>query len=149
MRIWEYTFPNHRHIFMTRRNKVRLAVSWWRAAQKKEWHRLPGAVPRAIDSPEEYSFDAIESLYCQAVMREAGLQELFTEGGLAPLTLVYEDFILEYEKTVRKVLEFLGLDTIGAEIPPPHFVPTADSVSEEWVQRFRQERQEGWTYRGW
>src|SRR5512140_1999910 len=25
VRIWEHTFPNHHHIFMTRRNKVRLA----------------------------------------------------------------------------------------------------------------------------
>jgi LPS sulfotransferase NodH len=149
IRIWEHAFPNHRHIFMTRRNKVRLAVSWWKAVQTKEWHRLPGASGKAIDRLDGYSFEAIESLYCQAVMREAGLQELFSEGGIAPLTLVYEDFILEYERTVRKVLEFLGLDTIEAEIPPPHFTQTADSISEEWVQRFRQERQEGWTYRGW
>lgn len=31
VRIWENALPNHKHIFMTRRNKVRLAVSWWKA----------------------------------------------------------------------------------------------------------------------
>src|SRR5215510_6292771 len=41
-RIWESACPNHRHIFMTRRNKVRLAVSWWKAIQSQEWHRKPG-----------------------------------------------------------------------------------------------------------
>jgi LPS sulfotransferase NodH len=30
--IWEHAFPNHRHNFMTRRNKVRLAV-YWKAIQ--------------------------------------------------------------------------------------------------------------------
>ncbi len=149
LRIWEYAFPNHRHIFITRRNKVRLAVSWWKATQTRQWHLLPGATPQTIDRTAGYSFEAIESLYCQCVMREAGIQELFSEGGIAPLTIVYEDFILEYEKTVRKVLEFLGLDTINIEIPPPLLARTADVTSEEWVQRFRQERQEGWEYRGW
>ncbi len=149
VKIWEHAFPNHRHIFMTRRNKVRLAVSWWRAVQTWEWHRLPGETPKTVDPKDGYLFAAIESLYCQASMREAGIQEFFSEGNIAPLTIIYEDFILEYEKTVRKVLEFLELDTIGVEIPPPHFVQTADSITEEWVQRFRQERQEGWEHRGW
>ncbi|GAF65777.1 hypothetical protein BTS2_2676 [Bacillus sp. TS-2] len=29
--VWSSAFPNCQHIWMTRRNKVRLAVSWWRA----------------------------------------------------------------------------------------------------------------------
>lgn len=33
--IWESVFPKSRHIFMTRRNKVRLAVSWWKAILRK------------------------------------------------------------------------------------------------------------------
>ncbi len=42
-----------------------------------------------------------------------------SEGSIVPLTIVYEDFIQEYEKTVRKVLEFLELDTIRVVIPLP------------------------------
>src|SRR5687767_5008089 len=37
--VWEHAFPNSHHIFMTRRNKVRLAVSWWKAIKTEEWHR--------------------------------------------------------------------------------------------------------------
>jgi LPS sulfotransferase NodH len=148
-KIWEYAFPNHRHIFMTRRNKVRLAASWWKAIRTQQWHRLPEESLQTIDPMDGYSFDAINHLYCECAMREAGIQELFSEGGIIPLTIVYEDFILEYERTVRKVLEFLGLNTIEIEIPPPPLARTADDISEEWVQRFRQERQEGWKYRGW
>lgn len=37
--VWNCVFPNHHHIFMTRRNKVRLAVSWWKAIQTQQWHR--------------------------------------------------------------------------------------------------------------
>jgi len=148
-RIWEYAFPNHRHIFMTRRNKVRLAVSWWKAIQTQEWHRLSGTSARSVDSSSTYSFDAIHHLYQECSMREAGIQEFFSEGNIVPLTIVYEDFIQEYEKTVRKVLEFLKLDTINIKIPYPSLTPTADDISEEWVQRFREELQKGWENRGW
>jgi LPS sulfotransferase NodH len=146
--VWEYAFPHHRHIFMTRRNKVRLAVSWWRAIRSQEWHRQTGAPPRDVDLSDAYSFDAIRHLYMECTMREAGLQAFFDEGGIVPMTIVYEDFVREYVSTVREVLAFLGLDP-GVEIAPPPLEPTADVVSEAWVQRFREEFQQGWTNRGW
>lgn len=148
-KIWEHAFPNPRHIFMTRRNKVRLAVSWWKAIKGREWHRRAGASPRSVDLTGAYSFDAIHHLYRECSMREAGIQEFFSEGNIVPLTIVYEDFIQEYEKTVRKILEFIELDTTNIEIPVPSLAQTADAISEEWVRRFREELQEGWTNRGW
>jgi trehalose 2-sulfotransferase len=149
VRIWEYALPAHKHIFMTRRNKVRLAVSWWKAIKSQEWHRRSGEAPKSVDLTDAYSFDAIHHLYCECSVREAGIQEFFSEGNIVPLTLVYEDFICEYEKTVRKVLEFLGLDSIHTRLSPPSLARTADVISEEWVQRFREELQQGWENRGW
>lgn len=148
-RVWEHAFPNHRHIFMTRRNRVRLAVSWWKAIKTGEWHRRTGEPPKPVDLADGYSFDAIHHLYRECSMREAGIQELFSEGKIVPLTIVYEDFILEYETTVRNVLDYLGLPGTHVQIPPASLAPTADEVSEEWVQRFRQELQQGWPNRGW
>jgi trehalose 2-sulfotransferase len=147
--IWESVFPHHRHIFMTRRNKARLAVSWWKAIKTEEWHRLSGVSPRPVDLTDAYSFDAIHHLYCECSMREAGIQEFFSEGDIIPFTIVYEDFVKEYEKTVRKTLQFLGLDASDTKILPPALAQTADVISEEWVQRFREELQQGWTNRGW
>lgn len=34
VKIWQNAFPNCKHIFLTRRNKVRLAVSWRRSPEK-------------------------------------------------------------------------------------------------------------------
>jgi len=148
-KIWEYVFPNHRHIFMTRRNKVRLAVSWWKAVQSQEWHRRRGEPPKPVDLSDAYSFDAINHLYNECSMREAGIQEFFTEGHIRPLNIFYEDFVKEYEQTIRTFLDYLELDSSSVTIEAPSLDPTADSVSEEWVQRFRAERQNGWQYRGW
>jgi LPS sulfotransferase NodH len=147
--IWEAVFPNHRHIFMTRRNKVRLAVSWWKAIQSNEWHRRTGEKAKGVDLSNAYSFDAIKHLFTEVSMREAGIQEFLAEGKIVPLTIVYEDFIQEYEGTVWKILDYLGLGRNGVSISTPYFTPTADDLSEEWAQRFRHELQAGWRNRGW
>lgn len=147
--IWEYAFPNHKHIFMTRRNKVRLAVSWWKAIQTQEWHLRPGQSHRAMDLSNSYNYEAINHLYNECSMREAGIQDFFAEGGIVPLNIFYEDFIEGYELTLRTILEYVDAGNQPAKIPPPPLAKTADEVSEEWVQRFREDRQKDWPNRGW
>ena len=82
-------------------------------------------------------------------MREAGIQEFFAEGGITPLNIFYEDFIQNYEGTVRTILDYLELDSKSALIASPALTKLADGVTEEWAQRFREERQNGWPNRGW
>lgn len=147
--IWENAFPNGKHIFMTRRNKVRLAVSWWKAIQTQEWHREHGTKPTTKDVRDRYSFDAINTLCIESVMREAGTQEFFTEAGIVPLTIVYEDFVQCYETIVLEILAYLGIPSDGVMVASPYYEPLADEISDEWAQRFRQERQEGWKHIGW
>ncbi len=148
-KVWEAAFPNSRHIFMTRRNKIRLAVSWWKAIKSGEWHRANGAQAPKADLSNAYSFDAINHLLLESTLREAGIQAFFTEAGIQPLTIVYEDFIADYHGTVKCVLAFLGFEDQEVEIPKPTLSKLADELSEEWVQRFRHERQKGWEHRGW
>jgi trehalose 2-sulfotransferase len=133
---------------MTRRNKVRLAVSWWKAIQSEEWHRKTGASPSSRDVRNAYHFEAIDHLLVESCMREAAIQGFFTEGGIVPLTIVYEDFIADYRGTVERVLAFLNLGLSDSmEIAPPFYARLADEHSEQWVQRFRRERQAGWDHR--
>ena len=147
--VWEQVFPNHRHIFMTRRNKIRLAVSWWRAIQSGEWHLPVNEQRKPVDLSNAYSFDAINHLYNECSMREAGIQEFFAEENITPLNIFYEDFVQNYEGTVRTILDYLELDSQSAAIAPPALTKLADDISEEWVQRFREERQREWVNRGW
>jgi LPS sulfotransferase NodH len=83
-------------------------------------------------------------------LREAAIQEFFTEGGIVPLTIVYEDFIADYAGTVQRVLDFLAIHSPErVKIAPPRYEKLADEVSEAWVQRFRRECQQGWKNIGW
>jgi LPS sulfotransferase NodH len=147
--VWDTAFPNSKHIFMTRRNKIQLAVSWWKAIQSGEWHRLKGTKLAEADLAQAYSHEAIDHLLVESVLREAGMQAFFSEAGIQPLTIVYEDFIANYTGTVRRVLAFLGLEGQNIQIDEPQTAKLADALSEEWVQRFRKERQRGWENRGW
>ena len=141
-RAWQALFPRWQHVFMTRRNKIRLAVSWWRAIKTDEWQRRRGRAPVApADLVDLYHYDAIDHLFAEASLREVAIQEQFHRWGLVPHTIVYEDFIAAYEPTVRGVLDFLqipGRDAVA--IPAPAFDQQADEVSEVWFERFHRER---------
>lgn len=148
--VWSTAFPNcSKHIFMTRRNKVRLAVSWWRAIVSEEWHRSAGTRPKECNLADQYNYDAIHHLIQESVMFEAALEDFFTKNGISPMTVVYEDFIEDYEGTVLRVLQYLGIQTEDVKIAAPAFDKLADDYSEQWVQRYRTESQNGWTNVRW
>lgn len=149
--IWEAVFPNPVHIFMTRRDKVRLAVSWWRSiCQGQHAHRRVGEAALEPPPDEAYEFNAIRHLTLEACLREAAVQALFTEWSAVPLTVVYEDMIADYEATVRRVLSFAGeASAATVAVPPPKYERLADELSERWVQRFRKESQHDWPNQIW
>lgn len=92
---------------------------------------------------------AIDRLMQEAVVREAGIQELFSEAGIVPLEVVYEDAVQDLGTTVNRVLESLGLPPVESDYSSVDLERTSDQLTEEWVQRFRNDRQDGWTGRGW
>ncbi|GAF65776.1 hypothetical protein BTS2_2675 [Bacillus sp. TS-2] len=112
-------------------------------------HRKHGEKPKDVDLIKEYNFNAIHHLFIESTMFEASIEEFFTEAKVVPLTIVYEDFIRDYEGTVLKVLKFLNLPTQNIDISPPYFEQIADDVSEQWVQRYREECQKGWEHIRW
>lgn len=148
--VWENIFPNNKYIFLTRRNKVRQAVSWWKAIVSTEWHRKTGE--KAIYNDvirDKYDFDALTHLLKETVFRECKIQDFFKEGNLTPLTIVYEDFINNYESTIKKVIEFIGIEKSNYSIAPPYYEKLADDLSDEWVERFRKESQKNWDIEIW
>jgi len=151
--LWELLFPKCRHIYMTRRNKIRLAVSWWKAIQTNQWHRLINEKSKS-EMPEEeldkkYNFDAINHLMLEAVLSEAGMQEFFRQNNIRPLTIIYEDFINDFENTVKNILDFLAVDQSGLSIGKPYYGRLADDLSEKWSKRFAEELQHSWPNKGW
>jgi LPS sulfotransferase NodH len=144
-------FPGLRYVWLTRRDKVRQAVSWWKAAQTNRWQRYRDeAEPAGQGAAPEFVFEAVDQLVQEAVAREAAWQRYFTEGGIRPLTLVYEDFVRAPEEAVGGVLDFLGV----AAPPEPgleraRHVKQADATSEAWAERYRAIKEASWRNKGW
>jgi LPS sulfotransferase NodH len=137
-------FPNLSLVFLTRRNKVRQAVSHWRAIQSDLWH-LPREGEPVAPPVDAYRFEAIDTLVHDIVMREAVWQEFFDRLGVSPLTVAYEDFAADPEQVTRQVLDHLGLEPgTGWRLAELPLRPIADELSEDWVRRYRRERQADW-----
>ena len=136
--------PNCKHIFLTRRNKIRQAVSWWKAIKDKVWHLEKGESHQneAAFYEEHYDFDALSSLVKEANLRECAIQAYFTEYNIIPLTLVYEDMIQDFPATIQRVVDYLKIDYEELTVDDFFYEKTANSGSEIWVQRFRAECQD-------
>ncbi len=135
----ETVFPSLRYVRVLRRDKVRQAVSLWKALQTATWRiessRPGGEAPRRTQDGE-FSFDAIDHLRRQITVHEVAWTQYFDENGIEPLTIVYEDLIDAYEETLREVLSYLGIPGEHREAPQLDMHRQADSTSEEWVGRY-------------
>lgn len=136
-------FPDLRYLHLTRRNKVRQAVSHWLAIQTGRWSSAD-----AVHNPNPlYDFAAIEHLLQEIIMREATWAEYFSENRIRPFVITYEDFVRHPAATVGAILDYLDIKRPADFTPPtPAYQRISDSHSEAWVQRFRREKQRDfWT----
>jgi len=134
-------FPDLHYIWLTRRNKVRQAVSHWMAIQSGRW----GSFHEATNPDPEYKFEAIDYLTQELVMREAVWADYFADYHIIPHIVVYEDFVQKKAETVRGIFDFLNIETADDfSVPEPKHTRLANSLSEEWVQRYRKEKQAEW-----
>jgi trehalose 2-sulfotransferase len=131
-------FPNLRYLSMTRQDKVRQAVSLWRALQTWSWSSHQEA---AVGTGHlVYSHAAIAHLIRDIEAHEFEWRAYFRECEVEPLTIVYEDFIGRYEETVREILRYLEVpeaDTVA--ITEPRRDRQADDLSRVWTDRYRAE----------
>jgi LPS sulfotransferase NodH len=139
--VLERTFGDLRWIFLTRRDKPRQAVSLWKAIQNWTWRRDAGD-GRVVAHDLHYSYAAIDHLVRQLEEHERHWAIFFSDHGLFPYTVVYEELVADYEGTARGILRHLGIATPpGLGFPNRRMERQADALSEDWVKRYRAERQ--------
>jgi LPS sulfotransferase NodH len=131
-------FPNLRYLWVTRRDKVRQAVSLWRALQTWSWssHQVPAVGTDHL----VYSHAAIAHLIRDIEAHEDEWRAYFRDAEVEPLTIVYEDFAKRYEETVREILRYLDVpeaETIAIE--QPRRGRQSDDVSRQWAERYKGE----------
>jgi trehalose 2-sulfotransferase len=123
-----------RWLYVEREDKLKQAISLWRAIQTSQW--------RAEDDAEQAEpvFDAAAIGHLKdRLERHAELwRAWFADEGVEPLEIAYESFIAEPHDTVRRVLAYLDLPT-DVTIPDPPMRKQSDGLSTEWAQRYQEE----------
>ena len=127
-------FPGLRLVFITRRDRLRQAVSWVRALQTLKWVTEDNP---PVKRPEVFDHEHITQKLGRIDREEELWESLFSRHGIEPHRVVYEDFVEDQEGTVRAVLDQLGVDApADLHLPPPVLDRQADERSDEWVERY-------------
>jgi hypothetical protein len=83
------------------------------------------------------NFRVVDWALHKIVDDEERWSNFFSESGVEPFVVVYEDFVQHYERTASLVLDYLGISLPeGFTFPPPRVHKQADAMSEEWVARY-------------
>jgi LPS sulfotransferase NodH len=128
-------FPRPRYVWVTRRDKVRQAVSLWKAIQTEAWRGDP-----APDSHQpQYHEAAIDHLVKMLADHDTHWEAFFARKGIEPLVISYEDDLSTgVERAVRSVLRHLDLSVPPGWSAPEHMQRQADERSERWVAQYRE-----------
>ena len=130
-------------IHLTRRDKVEQAVSFVKAMQTGLWHRAPdGTELERLAPPQEPVFDPAEIGKHVEVFTAYDRQweSWFAEERIEPIRMTYEALSSDPAGTLRRLLEDLGLDGKAASGIAPGVAKLADSTNQDWVARFRSEK---------
>ena len=132
-------FPRLRYVFLVRRDKVRQAVSLWRAIQTWQWREDPGDADRG-ERPLRYSFAALDHLRALLQEEEDWWRRYFADAGIEPLTVAYEDLAGGHDDVVRAILRYLEIPFDGGwSLPGPTMRRQSDTRSGDWAERYAAE----------
>ena len=130
-------FGHPRYIWVSRRDKVRQAVSLWRALQTRSWrHGRSGDERPTL----RYHFEAIHHLVGRLESDDLGWRQFFAEHGLEPLTISYEDDLeRDPSAAVRQALDWIGIRSPVPTAPRPVLHRQSDALSDEWVAAYHRD----------
>jgi trehalose 2-sulfotransferase len=143
-------FPELSYVRVVRANKVRQAVSLWKAVQTATWrqettgHSDGAEISDAADPDAtnghgprlKFHYHAIEHLLGQILAHEACWDAFFEHCRIRPHVVVYEDFVENYEQTAMETLRYADVEIpegIGFE---RRMQRQTDDINRIWARRF-------------
>ena len=149
--ILDRLFPDLHLVRVTREDKVRQAVSWFKARQTGIWGQDQGkSAPklgrawRLGDEPLQpgelaFDYEGIATLVRRAEAEDAAIGQFLATSEIEPFRVVYEEFSPRYEETILALLRWLGVTPPpDLTLPDPRSVKLADDRTDLWVARFRE-----------
>ncbi|HEU4738450.1 MAG TPA: Stf0 family sulfotransferase [Solirubrobacterales bacterium] len=145
-------FPDLTFVRVVRANKVRQAVSLWKAVQTATWREdqvsaEAGSVESDNGAPyrsflEEhrpqlrFHYRAIDHLLAGLLEEEASWDAFFEHCGIRPILVLYENFAADYETSTLNLLERLGLTPPDGFEFEPRMKRQSDRINDDWTKRY-------------
>lgn len=140
-------FPDVQLVRVVRANKVRQAVSLWKAVQTATWSVSESSGPKDAHPPyksflEEHRPDlrfhyrAIEHLLNQILQQEAFWDTFFAHTGIEPILVLYENFAGDYTTSAHRLLERLRLTAPDGVVLSPPLKQQSDAINDDWQRRY-------------
>jgi LPS sulfotransferase NodH len=132
----ERLFGSPRYIWVSRNDKVRQAVSLWKALQVRSWRHDDTGHSRR---PLQYRFEGIHHLVTRLESDDRGWREFFSKHRLEPLKISYEDDLEgDPDGVIDRALSWIGVPSPGDAVQPP-LRRQADALSDAWVASYHRD----------
>ncbi|MFL6125420.1 Stf0 family sulfotransferase [Actinophytocola sp.] len=131
IRAW---LPRPRFVHLARRDRVRQALSHYRARRTGRWVRHDDIPDQAIP----VDFTEIDALIGRSVARDIAWEDFFQRLGVIPIRVVYEELAADYQRVVRDVLSALDLPVLP--VPVPQLRVQADSWTAAQVSAYEERK---------
>ena len=131
-------FPRLRFLQITRREKLRQAISKARAVQTGLWKIQEG---KSEQADPEYDRALIARCLAETEEEEKIWAAFFARIGQPIFRVEYEQLCQDFTGTLQKVLDFLEIKLPRRNpIRPPATIRQSDALSDQWEQRYRAEQ---------
>ena len=128
----ERLFGGPAYVWIRRADRVRQAISLWRALQTGAW-RLESPTDDESTSKPQYSFEGIEHLRRRLTADDEGWGRFFARSKLEPLELYYEEDVEpDPAGAVSRVLAHVGVEVPSRWAPDTAMIRQADDLNDAW-----------------
>ena len=146
-------FPDLTFVRVVRANKIRQAVSLWKAVQNATWRQEETSKsPEDAETPNyegfvnehrpqlRFHYGAIKHLLDQLIQQEAAWDAFFEHTRIKPVLVLYENFAADVETSTRNVLERLEIDAPDDLNIETRMKSQSDGVNDDWARRYAEIR---------
>jgi LPS sulfotransferase NodH len=129
--------PSPTFVYLTRRDKIRQAISLAVAGQTNLWRQYSSLEGQAAEFQATYRYDEIVQFLAAVQNSDALWLNFFRANGLTYHELAYEDLALDYEGALRRLFGALGRPDTA--VPAPRLRKHSDAYAQQWLGKFVQD----------
>lgn len=138
-------FPNIQYIYLTRKDKVRQAISFYKAIHTNIWRKEIDGKTLGHPNPNhksngklKFSFKEIQRYADYFHKQDENWRKYFHENNIKIFSVIYEELIEDYENTIIQLLEYLKIKKSSGSIKiSSDLVKQADSLSDKWIKKYK------------